>query len=49
MFGVWQSYKHMKSTEACVAHVKHTLYANTSGECQQVDFVCLGNISQVHT
>ncbi len=30
MFDVWQSYKHMQSTEACVAHVKHTLYANTA-------------------
>ncbi len=31
MFDGWQSYKHMQSTEACVAHVKLSLYANTKG------------------
>ncbi len=29
MFDVWLSYKHMQSTEACVDHVKLSLYANT--------------------
>ncbi len=30
MFDGWQSYKHMQSTEACVDHVKLSLYANTA-------------------
>ncbi len=30
MFDGWLSYKHMQSTEACVDHVKLSLYANTA-------------------